>query len=52
MAKILLTTTDEQDAKRKRLYDSGITKKAINEQAMEIGLSKMISDLERREAKK
>lgn len=52
MAKVLLTTTKEQDEQRKRLYQSGITKKAIHERAIEIGLNKMIADLDRVESKK
>lgn len=51
MANIRLTTTDKQDEQRKRLYKAGMIKGAIDAKAMEIGLNKMIADLDKREAK-
>lgn len=51
MANIRLTTTVSQDEQRKRLHKAGMTKVAIDAKAIEIGLNKMIADLEKREAK-
>lgn len=51
MANIRLTTTDKQDAQRKRLHKAGMVKGAIDAKAIEIGLNKMIVDLDKREAK-
>lgn len=51
MANIRLTTTDKQDVQRKRLYKAGMVKGAIDAKAIEIGLNKMIADLDKREAK-
>ncbi len=51
MANIRLITSEKQDQQRKRLHKAGMVKGAIDKNALEIGLNKMISDLERREAK-
>lgn len=51
MANIRLVTTEKQDEQRKRLYKAGMIKGAIDKNALEIGLNKMIADLDRKESK-
>ena len=46
MANIRLATTSKQDEQRKRLHKAGMIKGAIDARAIEIGLNKMIADLD------